>query len=464
MALFGKTPAASHTFALVSLATSILLLLLPSTTNTANAELFSAPTLKWSLQLEGSGRLAGRGLRRGNAIVAHKDGTKIVVTADDGSLHVVQTTNPIKTLGVHVPVEIVGKRTECRSGATIVDGKQVEYADGNRNPADGNAADGNAADGNENAANEDFIVYAVIDTTIVPDVGILEAGIIQSLGRNGDKKDKDKDNDNDSSTLNVDVDVGVGVNANARGDAVTSRVIAVGTNGAFRWSVELPGTIEGNPVVGKHGTIYVTHNDNGTGRLSVLRVSGNGTTATAVVVATVSPPATEPGSVVPLGPPSLRTPAHQGGYDDYYGTDGDDDDNTNDDEDVVIVAENWESGFSSTRGGLYMLISTTGTAKGRADDASLFASTTTTTTRFDYNYELVRISSWSYSASAPPMVRGDSIYLGAAAGTIAGFTGDRKNDLSGITSQREKEISPRWNYQVSPNPRNVSQRECGTVV
>mmetsp|Transcript_17234 Transcript_17234/g.36013 ORF Transcript_17234/g.36013 Transcript_17234/m.36013 type:complete len:1430 (-) Transcript_17234:1765-6054(-) len=448
-------------FALPSLAPWLALFVLAlaqRATLHVRAELFSAPILKWSLQLEGSGRLSGRGLREGNAIVAHRDGTRIVATADDGSLHVIRTTNPIKTLGVHVPVEIVGTRTVCRSGATLVDAEQLEYENYGDSNSDYDNPNTNTNTNSDVSNANDFIVYAVVDTTIVPDVGLLQAEIVQSLGRNADKKGNDKNDNKNDNDANTDSDndsstVATNANTNSRADAVTSRVIAVDLNGAFLWSVQLPGAVEGTPIVGKHG-IYVTHNDNGTGHLSVLRVQGNrndGTDA-AVVVATIAPPATEPGGVVPLGPPSLRTPAqHEGDYDDYYGGA----DNYGNEHDLVIVAENWESGVSSTRGGLYMLATTTGTAKGRADDASLFA--TTAATSSSHNYELVKISSWSYSASAPPVVRGDSIYLGAAAGTIAGFTGDRKNDLSGITSEREKEISPGWTYQVAPDPRNQFQ-------
>jgi len=77
-----------------------------------------------------------------------------------------------------------------------------------------------------------------------------------------------------------------------------------------------------------------------------------------VVVATVTSPATKPGSVVPLGPPSLQTPVHEDEYDNYYDTPGGADadaDANHDNDNLMIVAENWDLGFSSTRGGLYML-------------------------------------------------------------------------------------------------------------
>ena len=388
-----------------------------------HAELFSAPSLKWSLQLEGSGRLSGRGLRKGNAVVAYKDGTKIIVTADDGSLHIIQTTDQVvKTLSVYVPDGIVGRYMECRSGATVVD---ANIQDGHYIIAT-TTDSANTNTNNEVAKEEDYIIYAVIDNTVVPDVGIFNSGMISSIAGN--------ENNNNNNNFN---------------NIVSSRVIAVNMDGTFKWSVEVQGRIEGNPIVGKTG-LYVTHNDNGIGHLSVIRINNNtndGTqTTNANIVATVSPPATKPGSVGPLGPPAIQKPEYQ--YDEQS---EEDEDSLSLVEDVVIVAENWESGFSESKGGLYML-----------SLSSSSSSTTTSTSAPSTStsaYELVKISSWSYSASAPPLVYGDSIFLGAAGGTLVGYTGDRKYDLSAITSGREKEIWPRWDFQMTPNPRNASQRK-----
>eukprot|EP00536_Pseudo-nitzschia_multiseries_P005699 jgi/Psemu1/285971/fgenesh1_pg.110_\ len=406
---FGKIFATA--FFLLSLGSCFL------TVRVARAELFLAPTLKWSLQLEESGRLSGRGLRRGNAIVAHKDGTKIVATTDDGSLHIIQTTNQVKTLAVYAPDRVVGRSVSCRSGASVVDKQHRDglYVAG----GDGKARAGDGDDAQE--ANEDFIVYAVVDNTIAPDLGSVESvsGMTESTGRN-------EDNDANSG-----IDV----------DGVTSRVIAVNMDGSFRWSVQVSGRIEGSPLVGNNG-IYVTHNDNGAGRVSVIRTQSNGR---GFVAATVGPTATEPGSVVPLGPPALQKPA-------FSNQNQNQNQNRNQIQneggDVVIVAESWDSGFSVTTGGLYML-STTNSASASATDAEQKDNET--------DYELVKISSWPRSAIAPPLVHGDSIFLGVAGGLIGGFTGDRRSDLSGITSGRESEIFPRWNHQVAPNPRNASQ-------
>jgi hypothetical protein len=359
------------------------LLLSCSFIDTVRAQLLPVPTPKWSVQLQGSGPQSGRGLRKGNAIVADKDGTKIVVTANDGSLHIIQTTNQVKTLAVYVPDEKEGTTMECKSAATIVDGNQQDglfYS----------------TEGEEEIAKEDFIVYAVVD------------------------------NAEDAPTFNEN-----------RGGTDKSRVIAVNRKGSLKWSVEVPGQIEGSPIVGKTG-IYITHNLNDYGALSIIKIRPNDGMAT--VAATVSAYSEEEGTAIPLGPPALRTPPEW--------------EDEEDSEDVVVVAENWDDGFSNTRGGMYMLASSDNTEekKGKEEDNA-------PTTARSGEFELVKISNWSFSASAPPLVYGDSIFVGAAAGVVGGFTGNRKNDLSGILSGREDQIRPRWGYQVAPNMQNASQRK-----
>jgi hypothetical protein len=343
------------------------------------ANLFENPTPNWSVQLQDSGQASGRGLRKGNAIVAAKDGTKIVVTANDGSLHIIQTTNQVKTLAVYIPDGKTGTNMECGSGATIV------Y----KNQQGGLSIPIDSEEEKSIPAKEDFIVYAVVDS---------------------------------------------------RGAGTTSRVLAVNMEGILKWSVDVRGRIRGNPVVGKKG-IYITHIVNGYGTMSILRIQPNDGTAT--IVATANTLVEGRGIPIPLGPPALQKP--------YYWED------ESDSEDVVFVAESWEAGFSESRGGLYML-STSSMSAPNAPKGKEDGNESTATAAID-EYELVKISSWSYSASAPPLIYGESIFVGAAGGTIGGFTGDRKSDLSGILSGREDEISPRWEYQVSPNPQTASQRK-----
>jgi hypothetical protein len=390
---------------------SILLLLLAPSSLVCHAEYLENPLLKWSVQLEGS----GRGLQKGNAVVAYKDGTKIFVTADDGSLHIIQTTDQVKTLAVFVPDEIQDRFTECRSGATVVDkniqdghfvavtvtveeevSTNIDIVDNGSTttavPAP--AVPRNVTLFGPGVVKEDYIVYVVCDSTISSD--------------------------------------SIGINA-AVDNIVSSRVIAVNMDGTHKWSVQVEGKIEGNPVVGKTG-IFISHNSNdgNIGYLSIIRTDPNNGTGN--IVDTVSPTATRPGSVNgPFGPPALQQrPGWSYDEEDYA-------------DDIVIVAENWDEGFSENQGGLYMLtLSTT-------DDESSSPPTS--------GYQLQKISSYSYSAIAPPLVYGDSIFLGSAGGTLAGFTGDRRSDLSGILSGRESEINPRWQNEVSPDPRNASQRK-----
>jgi hypothetical protein len=385
----------------------LLLLLAPSLV--CHAEYLENPSLKWSVQLEGSGRGLSRGLRKGNAIVAYKDGTKIFVTANDGSLHIIQTTNQVNTLAVFVPDEIQDRYTGCRSGATVVDKDiqdghfvavvadaaeattNIDTGEGPTTTVPAPAVPRNITLFSPGVVKEDYIIYVICDSTISSD----------SIG------------------------------FNAADNIVSSRVIAVSMDGTLKWSVQVEGKIEGNPVVGKTG-VFISHNSNdGIGYLSIIRIDPiNGT---GNIVATVSPTATRPGSVNgPFGPPALQQRPGWSYDEDEYA------------DDIVIVAENWDKGFSVNQGGLYMLtLSTSG-------DESLSPTS---------GYQLQKISSYSYSAIAPPLVYGDSIFLGSAGGTLAGFTGDRRSDLSAILSGRENEINPRWQNEVSPYPLNASQRK-----
>ena len=350
----------------------------------ARANFFANPVPKWSIQLQGSGSTSGRGLRKGNGIVTLKDGSKIVVTANDGSLHIIQTTTQVKSHAVYVPDERSGSVLECVSGAVIVYKEQQDHL---YFPTD--------EEEEILSTKEDFIVYALID--------------------------------------NADDEKGFGDIVNNRGTGTTSRVIAVNMEGDLKWSVSIPGRIQGSPVVGKTG-IYVTHNVKNYGALSILRIQPNNGKAS--IAATVNSSTDKRSEGIPLGPPSLRKPE--------YG----DDEGTS--EDVIIVSGNWENGFSETKGGIFMFSPNTRFVTDNKKEELPTSSS---------NFELVQISSWSLSASAPPMVYGESIFVGAAGGTIGGFTGDKKNDLSGIASGKEDDISPRWDYQVSPNPINSAQRK-----
>jgi len=319
-----------------------------------------------------------------------------VATANDGSLHIVQTKNTdVKTLAVFEPEAKAGAATECISGATIVyadeqEGLFVERKEEKDNK-DNKEKDKDKEDEKEEEEEtpepemEDFIVYAVVD----------------------------KKGENLADT--------------------SSRLIAVDMEGNLKWSYSYSGRIEGSPVVGKSG-IYVTTNYNGFGIVSVLKLSPEDGNVELSASA---------GAYAELGPPALRQPA-------MNQNENNNQDINEDAGDFVIVAESWDSGFSETQGGLYMipeaLLTTSRDDKERED--------VETDQRFEY--KLTKISSWAFSAIAPPMVVGDSIYVGAAGANVGGFTGNRRNDLSGI-EEGEDEIFPRWEIQLPQNQLNASQ-------
>lgn len=93
------------------------------------------PKLKWMYQLSESGQIGGRGLKQGNAVQI--SGSTLYVSADDGSLHLIDTESLDKT-SVFVPEKITGAFTECRSGISFSSSIEDEAVQ--------------------------FIVYAVIDT------------------------------------------------------------------------------------------------------------------------------------------------------------------------------------------------------------------------------------------------------------------------------------------------------------
>ncbi len=343
----------------------------------SHAVFLSEPDPKWSIQLRDSGKESGRGLRQGNAIVSHRDGGKIVVTANDASLHIIQTTSQVKTLGVFEPEAVGGESMECVSAPTIVYGVDQEGLFSSEGEDD------------ESPRTEDFVLYAVID------------------------------------------------------GGTTSRLVAVDMEGALKWTYDLDGKIEGSPAVGKSG-IYVTTNDKrGTGIVSKLQLSP--IDGSVVLVATAG------AYDVQLGPPVLQQAVEN--QDNKNNNNKDNGPNDKNGEDTVLVAE---TGSSQTQGGMY-LFPTDLASSPEIEIEDELSIQVEITGRFDY--DLSKISSWSYSATAPPLVYGDSIFLGAAGGTIGGFTGDRKNDLSGITSGRETAITPRWDFQMSPNPLDASRRK-----
>jgi hypothetical protein len=356
------------------------ILLVPTLfSNICSAEFLAEPSLRWSLQVEGSGKIGTRGMHKGNAVVAHNDGMRIVATMDDGSLHVIQTSPRVKSLSVFEPPVIEDKFTECRSGATIVypigddtsGGGDDEFTDGT--PWSSIAANGKS-----------YVVYAVVDSVVASELQVDQSGFVLP-----------------SDTL-----------PNDEG-STTSRVLAVNVDdGSLKWSVEVPGRIQGDVMVGRSG-IYVSHNVGDAGYLSVVMGDEDGNSVEVVASLTFSNDRN-----VKFGPPAMHRDSELG--------------------DVVIVAEMYGHGYSENRGSLYMLSPSLEfeNMSGRENDS----------------YQLKRISSWPYSSVLPPLVDGYSIILGAAGGNIASWT----QDLSVIS---DEEIEPSWVYQMQRNPRNQSQRK-----
>ena len=218
-----------------------------------HAELLPQPNVRWTHRLDGAGGLSGRGLRKGNEVVAHKGGNLIFITADDGSLHILDNRSMDSGGIVYEPKTVTGTYTECRSGVS-----QVEDKDGKTQ----------------------YLLYAVIDTPIVSGVEI----------RNGELQA--------SSSVQV-----------------SSRVIAVNLDGTLRWSVPVEGIIAGKPLVGSDGTIYISHNvenDSSSGqsdsRMGYLSVILEFADDQAEITASLS----EAGNA-PFGPLTLVSAAPQGG-------------------------------------------------------------------------------------------------------------------------------------------------------
>jgi hypothetical protein len=192
--------------------------------DSSHGSLLAQPTVQWTHRLTGSGDLSARGLRKDNAVVVSKGGNFLFVTADDGSLHILDPQK-IKDDTISIvfePTPVEGRSTGCRSGVTPVE---------------------------DEGGRTQYLVYAVIDTPVV-------------------------------SGLNIGNDGTVNANSNSNVKA-SSRLLAVDLDGKLLWSVPLDGIIAGTPLVGQNGTsIYVSHNvagetddalDSRQGYLSVLR-------------------------------------------------------------------------------------------------------------------------------------------------------------------------------------------------
>lgn len=222
---------------------SFLLLIHPT-----NGNFLKQPSIEWIYNIPGSGTLSGRNLRHGNEVITSQNGQYLFVTADDGSLHILDTSNPNKNSLMYIPTETRGAYTECRSGITIVE---------------------------DNEGNPEYVIYSVIDVPVRATV--LYNGL-----------------EVDSSRTNT-----------------ISRIIAVNVkDGNLRWSLPMNGIIIGKPMINHDATkLYVVHNVPSSsggrgdlrGTISVLLLRGNNEPP--VITAALS----SVDRPRPLGPPTGQT-------------------------------------------------------------------------------------------------------------------------------------------------------------
>jgi hypothetical protein len=363
-----------------------------------DAELLGAPSLKWSLELEG-----GRTLGKGNSVKVWNN--YIFVTATDASLHILDkesgTTNAI--------LEGPSATATCQSGVAIV---QEEQNEEDVSPVVDDTTNNN---GPQDASESPSVSPTVLATTKTMDPYLVYAVTIPSTNAN-------------NSTF--------------------SRILAVNIEDAtIRWSVKVPGTIVGTPVVGKSGRfIYVSHHTTNTttiangggqdnadttqeteaGFLSVIAIDAMH--AFAELTATLAPPDNR---IVPLGPPALQRLSPQGAT---QVTDGD----------FVAIAENWDNGFAA-EGSLYILAPST--------DWKDFAGLG----NVSYEWRVVSASAWRFSAVTAPIFVDQSVYIGGTAAIIAGWTADA--DIGDVLSGRNQNIDPQWILQLRQNIDDQSQRK-----
>lgn len=93
----------------------------------SQAAFLSQPSLRWSINLAGE-----RSVRQGNAVVVSRDGSRVFVTAQDGSLHILQVRALSRSL-VFEPSNASssssGSTTSCSSGVALYETSQgVQFA------------------------------------------------------------------------------------------------------------------------------------------------------------------------------------------------------------------------------------------------------------------------------------------------------------------------------------------------
>lgn len=225
------------------------------------------------------------------------------------------------------------------------------------------------------------------------------------------------------AVIDVPVKAGVlyeGVNYDANRSYTLSRLLAVNLDGTLRFSVALNGVVVGKPVASNDGDkIYVVHNVPNNnyassssptrGQVSVIDAGRSNPIVTASLSAL-----NQPG---PFGPPTGATISSGGKV-----------------QDVIVVAEAWDSGYSTTKGMVYMMrpSSLYDTFSGQGNDA----------------YQLQMISDLSVSSSARPFLTADGtdVFVGTAGAGLIAISGGSNNNFS-----------PSWTVQLDTNKGNASQ-------
>lgn len=363
----------------------------------SDASFLSQPKVQWTTQIDGSGTLSGRGLRRGNEVFLDDATGILFVTADDGSLHLIDTSNnnnqqQEQSSIVFVPDTVTGTYTESTSaGVTLVrDATTTTESEG-----------------------VEYAIYAVVDVPV-------KAGVVTY------------------NDLTLDPSRTV----------PQSRLLAVNLDGSLRWSLDLNGIITGKPVLGgtTNNILYVVHNtpinteettDGGSGggddamsgQISVIRLHSTDPVVTASLA-----PATDRNG--PLGPPAGTTMATVSGQR----------------QDVIVVSEAWNNGYLSVtnnRGGnVYVLKPSTNPSD---------ESTTATTRQGNSDaYEFTLLSDWSLPSVTRPAVtqNAEQIFVGATGANLGGW-----NDVSGVVSGEGENLTPAWDLTLEPNKGNASQRK-----
>ena len=356
-----------------------------------HAELMQTPTLQWSLQLEGS-----RSLGRGNTVQVWRD--HIFVTSSDASLHILD-----KTIGsIKAIFEGPSSPASCQSGVAIVNEEEA-------------ATEAPPAAENNNGPNEAQATEAPSMMPSVPSTKKMNPYVVYAV-----------------------------IIPSTDTTSTRSQVVAVNIDNATeQWSVDVPGTIVGTPVVGKSGRfIYVSHREESAdvadantqtesvaGFLSVIAV--NETHASAQLTATLSPPDNR---VATLGPPALRQLSTEGGSRATASVSGD----------FVAVAESIGDGLV-TEGALYILTpSAEWESLGGLGNAS-------------YDWKVVSPDAWRFSAVAAPTFVDDSIFIGGTAAIIAGWTA--QSEISSILGGQDSDLAPEWILQLRQNNENDASRK-----